>query len=337
MLFGDLPSPRSPGSMYSCSPGHDYQITSPSSPQSAFILPSLCSSSQHHFSMPSPISPHPPPYSSSNNNNFFQFPSAGSSNVYTSSTSHDFGSNTTEFTDHNPVKEEPWSLTSQDWGSAPPDYHHYTHDLPTAVAPSQYEASIGCSVSPMMMSPAVSNLNTPRVSLSSVHSEFSNKIRSSHSSLETSPHTSPIGFMEHVGSGLGGCFGHSIPHQEMTSMDTTGSQHHDDTGYITPPRSGYSSPHQDTRYSNHQPPSVSAYDPPSLQSFHVTSTSALIYQHQHHTYDSIQGVDPLAMPFTPDHDSTPFSEKDKNPDTPDSSIKEEPSEECGEEGVTVCR
>ena len=177
------------------------------------------------------------------------------------------------------VKDEPWSVAGLDMSLLPPvsgDTVSLVHHMspfpvppPTVTTASQPD-TIRTSVSPMIVSPSVSNLNTPRVSLSSVHSEFSSKIRSNHSSLETSPHASPLGFMEHGaagGIGVGG-FGHTIGgagHQDLgvaICMDT-----HDDTGCITPPRSGYSSPQQEDAYSS-QHASLSSYDH-SLQSYQV--------------------------------------------------------------------
>ena len=333
-LYTDLSSPYSPAP---CSPPHFTSFHTLSSPCSPHVgshpLPSLCSPHQqnHTFSIPSPTSPADFGVQTNNSSyNYFQFPS-------TTSTDHFVQPGTCSPV---AIKNEPWSLNTFDMHLLPSSKQQ-EQSQQTVFNSSSNHYETRTSVSPMIVSPAVSNLNTPRVSLSSVHSEFSSKIRTNHSSLETSPHASPLGFMDHA---IGG-FGHSIQHTDnmpVASMDTSiNLQQHSEDGYITPPRSGYSSPHHDA-YASSQP-SISSYDH-SLQSYQVSSTSPYLFhqtQAYHHQYESMQPViDTLTSsnPFTPSgHDSTPLSEKDDPPDTPDSSIKEEPSEEGAEDGTTLCR
>ena len=239
------------------------------------------------FSIPSPTSPHllhSPSYNS-NSFTYFQYPEPAS------------------------VKEEPWSVP--------------VPDITSTVQPSACYLNTRNSISPMVMSPAVSNLNTPRVSLSSQHSDFSAKLRSNHSSLHCSPHNSPLGFLE---PGVGG-FGHNISvHQDLQPSGMETSQ----SGYITPPRSGYSSPLQELHYST-APPSYQE----SIQNYQIHSP----YLPPPYPYDQMTGSDPSLCPvnpFTPEPESLQ-SEREEAPDTPDSSIKEEPGEDVSEEGTTICR
>jgi hypothetical protein len=216
------------------------------------------------------------------------------------------------------------------------------------------------SYSPMLMSPAPSNLNTPRVSLSSHHSDFSARLRSCHSSLQCSPHASPLGFAWDLQGGGGG-FG---PSSLGGLPDLGGAAHMDlsassplEAGYITPPRSGYSSPQPEEEretgdysyHSHHQDGDTSAAAPPSYD------------QTMHHQLGGccyppyLEGPESPYLPppypyggemsggggppaYTPDPESSLLSERDQEPpDTPDSSVKEEPSEEISEEGAAICR
>jgi hypothetical protein len=215
----------------------------------------------------------------------------------------------------------------------------------------------GDSYSPMLMSPAPSNLNTPRVSLSSHHSDFSARLRSCHSSLQCSPHASPLGFawdQGPSGSGLGG-FGHSLAglhdlSSAPTNMDMSSSSPLEaGGGYITPPRSGYSSPLQEEEeraaaYHHHSaaPPS---YDQ-TLQ-HHQQQLAGSCYPYMGpespylpppYPYDEMGSSSGGPPAYTPEPESSLLSERDQEPpDTPDSSVKEEPSEDINEDGAAICR
>ena len=189
-------------------------------------------------------------------------------------------------------------------------------------ATSSYPTTTRNSLSPMVLSPALSNLNTPRVSLSSQCSDFSTKLRSNHSSL----HSSPLGFMEQ--SGMGG-FGHSVAVPHDLSVPETSQQQ---SGYITPPRSGYSSPLLEMPY--HPVTAPPSYEE-SVQNFSLPTATSPYPLRAPYPYDQMTGGDPaLGQAFTPDPDWIVGVDP---PDTPDSSVKEEPSEELGEEGTRVCR
>ena len=129
--------------------------------------------------LPSPTSPHPSSLLPSPSSNIhFTFPSL-------------------PYTDH-AIKEEPspWTVPSL--------------DLPTTSLTSNDHFP---SSSPMLLSPAVSNLNTPRVSLSSTrshgsHQDLSSRLRSSHSSLHSAS-ASPLPYSESHNCPVG-TFGHSV-------------------------------------------------------------------------------------------------------------------------------
>ena len=292
-----LPSP--------CSPHTNFSLPSPSSPNRGSYIPSPTSPHQGSY-MPSPPSSHHGSYIPAcqpNNLNYFQFP-------------------VPQYCEAGVIKDEPWTVPALDIPSTsilPTTTHSHISSFPTST-----HISARSSLSPMLLSPVVSNLNTPRVSLSSLQSDFSTKLRSNHSSLQCSPHTSPLGFLD---TGVGG-FGHSMTSLNdlaSTTMDTSPAQ----TGCITPPRSGYSSPLQDNMHYHHAP-APPTYEQ-SLQNYQISSSSQ--YLPPPYSYALTGTSDPsLATPFTPDPDSV-VSEP---PDTPDSSIKEEPSEEVGEEHVPKC-
>ena len=127
--------------------------------------------------LPSPTSPHPSSLLPSPSSNIhFTFPSL-------------------PYPDH-AIKEEPspWTVPSL--------------DLPSTSLTSNDHFP---SSSPMLLSPAVSNLNTPRVSLSSTrshgsHPDLSSRLRSSHSSLHSAS-ASPLPYSD---SHCPGTFGHSV-------------------------------------------------------------------------------------------------------------------------------
>ena len=187
------------------------------------------------------------------------------------------------------------------------------------------------SSSPMVVSPAVSNLNTPRVSISSHGgSDLGLRIRSSHSSLHSnSAQGSPLGFSVHQQSL--GTFGHS-----MVQSVYSDSQNFSYEQEFPQASSRYSSP-QD--YYRPEPPSyeetlqhqiklepLPCLPPPYPYTSNTSNTS---------TISTIPGPLPKLEPctaLTPDPDSV-MSERN----TPDSSIKDEPSEEASEGGVMVCR
>ena len=129
--------------------------------------------------LPSPTSPHPSSLLPSPSSNIhFTFPSL-------------------PYTDH-AIKEEPspWTVPSL--------------DLPSTSLTSNDHFP---SSSPMLLSPAVSNLNTPRVSLSSTrshgsHQDLSSRLRSSHSSLHSAS-ASPLPYSESHNCPVG-TFGHSV-------------------------------------------------------------------------------------------------------------------------------
>ena len=127
--------------------------------------------------LPSPTSPHPSSLLPSPSSNIhFTFPSL-------------------PYPEH-VIKEEPspWTVPSL--------------DLPSTSLTSNDHFP---SSSPMLLSPAVSNLNTPRVSLSSTrshgsHPDLSSRLRSSHSSLHSAS-ASPLPYSD---SHCPGTFGHSV-------------------------------------------------------------------------------------------------------------------------------
>lgn len=336
-------------------------------------LPSPCSPNQTAFSLPSPTSPHPTasclpssPTSSYQGSsyhlpspscqvntgfNYFQFPAPPSlgndDDVKPSYTSDNTGvfkapssypvdgtiRSPSDQTDGCLIKEEPWTVPAFDISPSPSSHP------PPPVA--NFPTSSRSSVSPMLLSPAVSNLNTPRVSLSSLQSDFSSKLRSNHSSLQCSPHTSPLGFLDPAASGLGG-FGHSLAGLHdiaaPSTMETSPAQ---SAGCMTPPRSGYSSPLQDSlnchQAQQHLPPPPPPTAPPTyeqtIQNYQI-SLGGCQYLPPPYSYAFPGSTDPsLGTPFTPEPDSL-VSEP---PDTPDSSIKEEPSEEVVDDPVTTCR
>ena len=127
--------------------------------------------------LPSPTSPHPSSLLPSPSSNIhFTFPSL-------------------PYPDHGAIKEEPspWTVPSL--------------DLPGSTSNDHFPSS-----SPMLLSPAVSNLNTPRVSLSSTrshgsHPDLSSRLRSSHSSLHSAS-ASPLPYSD--SNHCPGTFGHSV-------------------------------------------------------------------------------------------------------------------------------
>ena len=177
------------------------------------------------------------------------------------------------------------------------------------------------STSPMVLSPPVSNLNTPRVSISSHGgSDLGLRIRSSHSSLHSnSNHGSPLGFSVHQQSL--GTFGHSM--SQSVYSDSQNFSYELDFPQAT---SRYSSP-QD--YYRPEPPS---YEETLHNQIKMEPLSSLPPPYP---YTNTPGPVPKLEPctaLTPDPDSV-MSERN----TPDSSIKDEPSEEASEGGVMVCR
>ena len=298
--------------------------------------PSPCSSP------PSSLLPSPAytPCSSAHSfhHTFFQFPPP-----------HDDG----RYTDNIAVKEEPWSESALDLAPMGLPAHQ-----PTAV-PAAYNLTAD-SYSPMLMSPAPSNLNTPRVSLSSHHSDFSARLRSCHSSLQCSPHASPLGFAWDLQGGGGGfgppSLGGGLP-------DLGGAAHMDlsassplEAGYITPPRSGYSSPQPEEErepgdyayHSHHQDGDTSAAPPSYDQTMHHQLGGCCYppylegpespYLPPPYPYGGEMSGGGGPPAYTPDPESSLLSERDQEPpDTPDSSVKEEPSEEISEEGAAICR
>ena len=178
------------------------------------------------------------------------------------------------------------------------------------------------NTSPMILSPSVSNLNTPRVSISSHGgSDMGLRIRSSHSSLHSnSGHGSP-GYSGHQ-PGLG-TFGHHVSlytESQNFSLEQDFHQHHSQLP------SRYSSPQE---FYRHQPPS---YEESLQHQIKLEPISSLPPPYPY-TTDIIPKLEPVTG-LTPDPDSV-LSEGGR--DTPDSSIKEEPSEEASEGGVLVCR
>lgn len=291
--------------------------------------------------LPSPCSSHPasllpsPAYtpSAQSYNTYFQFPPHGG----------------THYIDNGiAVKEEPWSLPSLELPPMGPSAQESARSNNLIAAADSY--------SPMLMSPAQSNLNTPRVSLSSHHSDFSGRLRSCHSSLQCSPHASPLGFAPwEQGGGLGG-FGHSLAGFHDLSgpanMDMSSSSPPiEAVGYITPPRSGYSSPLREEREPADEETDYNSFHmhaegaPPSYhQTLHHQMTSCYSpymggpespYLPPPYPYDGTDGGPPA---YTPDPESSLVSERDQEPpDTPDSSVKEEPSEDINEDGAAICR
>ena len=246
------------------------------------------------------------------------------------------------------VKEEPsWSVPALELPPIGP---------PADATEAVRHLTTNDSYSPMLMSPAPSNLNTPRVSLSSHHSDFSARLRSCHSSLQCSPHASPLGFTWDQGGcsggGLGG-FGHSLAGlydlNAPSNMDMSSSSPLD-AGYITPPRSGYSSPLQEEEEEEraitaayHHCAAPPSYDQ-SLQQQQQQQLAGCCYPYQcpespylppPYPYDEMSSGPPA---YTPDPESSLLSERDQEPpDTPDSSVKDEPSEDINEDGAAICR
>jgi len=253
-------------------------------------------------SLPSPISNHPSPsITSPSTNTFFQFPPA-------------------PFTDCSTlIKHEPsqWKVPSI--------------DLPSTLSSvdTPFFTTTTTPTSPMILSPAVSNLNTPRVSLSSHGgSDLGLKIRSSHSSIHShsSNNASPVAFSSQVGT-----FGHSMAmfndFNQNINMDISSPQ----VGYNTTPGSGFSSPSQDQLdFFRPAPPS---YEQSIQQNYKMEPLSSLPPPYPFSQLKS--DASPSApQTTTPDPDSI-LSECGR--DTPDSSIKEEPSEDASEGGNLTCK
>jgi len=282
--------------------------------------------------LPSPTSPHPSSLLPSPSSNIhFTFPSL-------------------PYPDH-AIKEEPspWTVPSL--------------DLPSTSLTSNDHFP---SSSPMLLSPAVSNLNTPRVSLSSTrshgsHPDLSSRLRSSHSSLHSAS-ASPLPYSD---SHCPGTFGHSVsqysneqgnfmelsPPNPLTSLSSLSSRLA--PGCVTPPRSGFSSPLQIAEPSmlpyHPAPPSYEQAvqhqyppymePPPPPYAFSVLKSDPNLYCPPRPDLPKPEGFNCLptlaSEPHTPDPDSLL---SDCGPDTPDSSIKEEPSEEASEgTGVLACK
>ena len=178
------------------------------------------------------------------------------------------------------------------------------------------------NTSPMVLSPSVSNLNTPRVSISSHGgSDMGLRIRSSHSSLHSNSNHGSPGFCGHQPNL--GTFGH---HMSLYT-ESHNFSYEQDFQQQEPdclPGSRFSSPHD---YYRQQPPSYEE----SLQ--HQIKLEPLSSLPPPYPYTTTPKLEPCSG-LTPDPDSV-LSEGGR--DTPDSSIKEEPSEEASEGGVMVCR
>jgi len=185
------------------------------------------------------------------------------------------------------------------------------------------------SSSPMIVSPAVSNLNTPRVSLSSHGgSDLGLRIRSSHSSIHShsSNNASPLGFSSQVGT-----FGHSMSmfndFNQHANMDYTSPQ----LAYINTPGSGFSSPSQDAQDSFR--PAPPSYEQSIQQQYKMEPLSSLPPPYPFNQ-TKCEASPSAPLTTTPDPDSI-LSECGR--DTPDSSVKEEPSEEASEGGILTCK
>ena len=178
------------------------------------------------------------------------------------------------------------------------------------------------STSPMVLSPPVSNLNTPRVSISSHGgSDLGLRIRSSHSSLHSNSNQgSPLGFSVHQQSL--GTFGHSM--SQSAYSESQNYSYEQDFQQVS---SRYSSP-QD--YYRPEPPS---YEETLHNQIKLEPLSSLPppYPYTTTTPGPLPKLEPCPA-LTPDPDSV-MSERN----TPDSSIKDEPSEEASEGGAMVCR
>ena len=191
------------------------------------------------------------------------------------------------------------------------------------------------SPAPMTLSPCVSNLNTPRVSLSSHpgsdHGPMSDscpltRLRSSHSSLSLhSDSVSP------VPNNLG-TFGHSLQSLPVFNDFNQNFCVDQDMGQDYQPR--YSSPcAYDPAYRHHEPPSYQeALEPAG--GYKLEPLSSLPPPYPYTTTPMV--TPPVSLP-TPDPDSALLSPSEAGRDTPDSSIKEEPSEDLSEAGAAVCR
>ena len=223
--------------------------------------------------LPSPTSPHPSSLLPSPSSNIhFTFPSL-------------------PYPDH-AIKEEPspWTVPSL--------------DLPSTSLTSNDHFP---SSSPMLLSPAVSNLNTPRVSLSSTrshgsHPDLSSRLRSSHSSLHSAS-ASPLPYSD---SHCPGTFGHSVsqysneqgnfmelsPPNPLTSLSSLSSRL--TPGCVTPPRSGFSSPLQVQIFNF-----ISLYSFCSPEYFLLTR---IFFAHQNiFAYQTIfaQVAEPSMLPYHP--------------------------------------
>jgi len=183
--------------------------------------------------------------------------------------------------------------------------------------------------SPMILSPAVSNLNTPRVSLSSHGgSDLGLKIRSSHSSLHShsSNNASPVGFSNQVGT-----FGHSMSMFNDINQNFNMDLSSPPNIYNPTSGSGFSSPTHDPQdFYRGAPPS---YEQSMQQNYKMEPLSSLPPPYP---FNQIKSETSPCAPVTttPDPDSF-FSECGR--DTPDSSIKEEQSEEASEGGIVTCK
>jgi len=287
------------------------------------------SHNSHHSLSPSPMtlhhlqhSPSPSPMTLHPSQSYFQFPPP----VYNDMSSNDN------------IKEEPcspWKIPSL--------------DLPLMTSTTS-------SSSPMVLSPAVSNLNTPRVSISShgepgqgPGSDIGARIRSSHSSLNSD-----------IVSPVPGTFGHSV-HQCLQSLPLFNDLNQNfcldhDMGitaqeYHSAPNSRYSSPcneyhdyyrpdppsyeeslHLQHQHNQHQyklEPLSSLPPPYPYTSSAAASTASAVSPPYHYTSPAMSTPAPA---LTPDPDLSEYGR-----DTPDSSIKEEPSEEASESGIITCR
>ena len=253
-------------------------------------------------SLPFPLSNQPSPsYPSPSTNSFFQFPPAPLSDCSSL------------------VKNEPnqWKVPSIDLPS----------NLSSMDPP--YFTTTTTSSSPMIISPAVSNLNTPRVSLSSHGgSDLGLRIRSSHSSIHShsSNNASPLGFSNQVGT-----FGHSMSmfndFNQNANMDITSPQ----IAFIDTTGSGYSSPSQDAH--DLYRPAPPSYQQSIQHQFKMEPLSSLPPPYPFNQAKS-EASPSAPVTSTPDPDSV-LSEYGR--DTPDSSVKEEPSEDASEGGILTCK
>jgi hypothetical protein len=192
-------------------------------------------------------------------------------------------------------------------------------DLPSTLSSMDppFFTTTTSSSSPMILSPAVSNLNTPRVSLSSHGgSDLGLRIRSSHSLIHSSDNASPLGFSSKVGT-----FGHS-----MSMFNDFNHNFNMDV----------SSPHNTAPSQEHQHfyrPAPPSYEQSIQHTYKMEPLSSLP---PHYPFSQLKcEASPFApLTTTPDPDS--FLSECCH-DTPDSSVKEEPSEEASEGEIITCK